>query len=121
MSPTALPAARAATPAVVGPLLSREDWIRRAERDRARFAKGRGGRYAIQLELACELPTLADAWKRDQPAGRMWLLTTPYRGRTCFRVLWGHYATKAEAVRAKATVPDFFVTPENHPAVVALR
>jgi hypothetical protein len=100
---------------------SREEWIRRAERDRARYSAGRGSRYTIQLELACELPTLSDAWKRDQPAGTMWLLTTPYRGRVCFRVLWGHFATKAEAVRAKATIPGFFVTPENHPAVVSVR
>ena len=120
--PTVVPTSRptvAPLPTAAATGLSREDWLRRAERDRARIGR-RGPRYAIQLELACELPTLEDAWKRDQPAGTMWLLASPFRGRTCFRVLWGRYATIEEARRAKPGVPAFFVTSDNHPAVVSV-
>ena len=99
---------------------SRADWLRRAERDRQLLSKRRDVRYAVQLELACELETLEKAWKWDKPAGTMWLLTTSYRGQTCFRVLWGRYATLAQAKAAKERVPGFFTAPGSRPAVVSV-
>jgi septal ring-binding cell division protein DamX len=78
-------------------------------------------RYSVQLELACEVETLQKAWSWDKPAGTMWILPTQYRGRTCFRVLWGHYATIAQAQAAKARVPSFFLAPNNRPTVVSVR
>jgi len=78
-------------------------------------------RFAVQLELACEVPSLADAFQHDRPAGSMWLLATPYQGRTCFRVLWGRYSSREEASRGLARAPSFFSTPRNHPAVVPVR
>ena len=130
----ALPAAKpptrapAATPAPTPqPAISgtgegaRGEWIRRAERDRQALSKRSSARYAVQLELACEIETLEKAWAWDKPAGTMWLLTTPYRGRTCFRVLWGHYATLAQAQAARAKIPSFFVVPGNRPVAVSVR
>ncbi len=100
---------------------TRADWIARAERDRKSLAKRRNARFAVQLELACELPTLEKAWTWDKPAGTIWLLTTSYRGRTCFRVLWGRFAGLPEAREAKARVPAFFASGGNHPVIVSLR
>jgi hypothetical protein len=82
--------------------------------------KRRDVRYAVQLELACELPTLEKAWNWDNPPGTMWLLTAPYRGRTCFRVLWGRYTGLPEAREARTRVPDFFMAPGNRPIVVSV-
>jgi hypothetical protein len=118
-SPVASPSAGPAPAPVAG--AARADWIRRAERDREALARRRGARYSVQLELACELETLEKAWSWDKPAGTMWLLTTQYRGRTCFRVLWGHYATIAQAQAARARVPGFFVASGNRPTVVSVR
>jgi septal ring-binding cell division protein DamX len=78
-------------------------------------------RYAIQLELACEVPSLAEAWKHDRPAGSMWLLTTRHGTRDCFRVLWGRYPSLDAAKAAKASAPAFFSTAANRPAVVSVR
>ena len=100
--------------------LTREDWIRRAERDKRSIAKRRV-RYSVQLELACELPTLENALNWDRPPGTIWFVPSPYRGRTCFRVLWGRYGSLAEARAAKARVPEFFTGPGNRPAVVSIR
>ncbi len=100
---------------------ARREWVQRAERDRRRLAAEPVTHFAIQLELACEVPSLAEAWKHDQPAGSMWLLVTPHGGRDCFRVLWGRYRTREAAIQAKAGIPSFFVTPSNRPAVVAVR
>ena len=85
------------------------------------MSRRRDVRYSVQLELACELPTLEKAWGSDKPRGTMWLLTTSYRGRTCFRVMWGRYGTLAEARAAKSRVPAFFTAPPNRPTVVSVR
>jgi hypothetical protein len=120
---TAAPARPVPTvrPAVAPAGPERRPWLDRAESDRHRLASEPGTRYAVQLLLACEVPTLADAWKHDQPAGSLWLQTTDHQGRTCFRVFWGRFATAEEARRAKERVPGHFVTPSNRPAVVAVR
>ena len=108
--------ADAPTPPSTG---SRQYWINRAARDENRFAGGRK-RYAIQLELACEVGSLVDAFRHDR-GGNMWVVTTPFQAKTCFRVLWGHYATPEAGRRALAGAPAFFSTPRNHPAVTAVR
>ena len=100
---------------------TREDWIARAERDKRDLARRRGVRYAIQLELACEAETLQKAWNWDRPAGTIWLLTTSFRGRTCFRVLWGRYGSLAQAREARTRVPEFFTAPGNRPTIVSVR
>jgi hypothetical protein len=99
----------------------RQAWLDRAERDRGKAAADRRARYTIQLELACEVESLVDAWKHDRPAGSMWVLATPFRGKTCFRVLWGRYQTREGAARALAGAPAFFSTPRNRPVVVPIR
>lgn len=101
--------------------LSREAWVRRAERDRRRLASQPTVRYAIQLELACEGASLSQAWKHDRPAGSLWLLPTTHGGRACFRVLWGRYGSLQAARAAKSGIPGFFSTAVNHPAVVSVR
>ena len=100
---------------------TREDWIARAERDKRDLAKRRGVRYAVQLELACEVETLQKAWNWDRPSGTLWLLTTSFHGRTCFRVLWGRYGSLAQAREARTRVPEFFTAPGNRPTIVSVR
>lgn len=94
--------------------------MRRAERDRRRLDSDRHARYAIQLELVCEVPSLQEAWRHDRGQA-MWLLPAAHGGRDCFRVFWGRYPTLEAARRAKAGVPSYFVTARNRPAVVAVR
>ena len=117
---TAPPGVASAPPARAVPS-TRQSWLDRAERDRRRAGADRKAQFTIQLELACEIPSLVDAWKHDRPAGTMWVLTTPYNGQTCFRVLWGRYPTREAARRALSGVPRFFSTPRNHPVVTAIR
>jgi septal ring-binding cell division protein DamX len=98
----------------------RRGWLELADRDRRALARSRRTHYTIQLELVCELPSLEEAWNYER--GRsMWLLVSTHRGRECFRVLWGRYATLEAARSAKASVPRFFFTPTNQPTVVSTR
>lgn len=108
----------AAPPAGSG---TRQAWLDRAARDRQRLGADRKAQYTIQLELACEIPSLVEAWKYDRPAGTMWILTTPFDGQTCFRVLWGRYPTREAARRALSGIPSFFSTPRNRPVVTSIR
>jgi len=117
-APAPAPAASTAAPTASG---SRGEWLTRAARDKKRLAAEPSVRYAIQLELACEVPSLAEAWKHDRPAGSMWLLTTRHGARDCFRVLWGRYPSLDAAKAAKASAPAFFSTGANRPAVVSVR
>jgi septal ring-binding cell division protein DamX len=99
----------------------RSTWLERARQDRRRILADKKTRYAIQLELVCETPSLAEAWKHDKPAGTLWLLSETHRGKECFRVLWGRYGSIDEAKRAKSGIPAYFVTSSNRPAVVGVR
>lgn len=126
----ALAPTRASAPLPIGPTASavreteregsRAYWLDRASRDRKRAGADRKAHFTIQLELACEVGSLIDAWKHDRPAGTMWLLATPFQGRTCFRVLWGRYPNRDAARRALSSVPAFFATPRNRPIVTAI-
>jgi septal ring-binding cell division protein DamX len=68
--------------------------------------------------LACEIPSLSNAFQHDRPAGTMWLLPREHRGRPCFRVLWGRYPTLAAATAAQESVPGHFRQGANRPAVI---
>ncbi len=96
-------------------------WADRAARDAKRWKSDRKARYTIQLELACEVSSLVEAWKHDRPAGTMWVLATTFQGRPCFRVLWGRYGSREAAHQALAGAPAFFTTPRNRPVVTAVR
>jgi septal ring-binding cell division protein DamX len=121
--PTAIPppaiAVATAVPARPAALDLRH-WIERAQGDLRAARVDRGARYAIQVELVCELASLDEAWRYDR-GGALWLLTADYRGQRCFRVFWGKYATLEEARAAKSSVPKFFFTPTNQPTVVSTR
>lgn len=98
----------------------RRQWLDRAARDREALAGDRGARYTIQLELVCELPSLAEAFRYDR-GKTMQLLVSDYRGRECFRILWGRFSTLNQAIAARTSAPRFFFTPTNHPVVVSTR
>jgi hypothetical protein len=119
-APAPAPASEPA-PVAAGAEGSRQHWLDRAARDAKRLAEDRKTHYAIQLELACEASSLTEAFQHDRPAGSMWVLTTSFEGKTCFRVLWGRYATIEAARRALSGSPRFFSTPKNHPAVTGVR
>ena len=120
-APTASPRQASAAAGSTARPRNRQGWLDRAERDQKSAAADRDARFAIQLELACEVPSLTEAWAHDRPAGKMWVVPTSYRGRTCFRVLWGRYPTREAAESGLAGAPGFFSTSRNHPMVVGLK
>jgi septal ring-binding cell division protein DamX len=60
------------------------------------------GEYAVQFELVCETASLTKALAAGD---KVWFTPLTYKGRHCYRVYWGHYATAAEASRAVGEIP----------------
>jgi len=120
--PTAVRVPAPAPPAeVAATSTARQPWLDRAARDQKRLAGETKTKYAVQLELVCETQSLVDAFKHDRPSGTMWISTTDFHGRPCFKVLWGRYPSLEAAKRAQGRTPAFFSTQHNRPAVVAVR
>jgi hypothetical protein len=119
-TPTAAPRRPTSAPARAASGRTRAEWLALAERDRLLLQQQPHALFSIQLELVCELPSLTEAWRFDR-RGEMWLAPAEHGGRPCFRVFWGRYLDLDSARRAKSSVPRFFFTPTNHPAVVSTR
>jgi DamX protein len=67
------------------------------------FAAQATGNYTVQFELVCET---ASVTKAIQAGGNgVWFVPTSYRGRGCYRVFYGKFATRDEAQRAIASIP----------------
>lgn len=99
---------------------STRHWRDLAEAGRRKFDHPGRHRYAIQLELACEPGTLEKAFAADRGSNRIWLAPYSFRGRPCYRVLWGRFADLSSAKSAKRDIPAMFSGDGNRPAIVAL-
>ena len=61
------------------------------------------GTYTVQFELVCETASITKAMNAGRSA--VWWLPVTYHGRPCYRVFWGRFATREEAVKAAAEIP----------------
>ena len=111
-APKAPPEASARRPAA--------PWKRTLAASRRAFEHPGGFAYAIQLELACEESTVTKAVHADPSGRQIWIVPYDFRGRSCYRVLWGRYKTLPKARDAKTSVPAMFLRGGNRPAVIAL-
>jgi hypothetical protein len=97
-----------------------EKWAQLAEAGRREMEHPGTHRYSIQLELACESSTLEKAFTADPGRRHLWIAPYSFRGRRCYRVLWGKFADLASARGARGAVPALFARDGNRPTVVAL-
>jgi septal ring-binding cell division protein DamX len=78
------------------------------------FAATSAARYTVQVAIVCETASVTRALQAG--ASSVWFVPITYRGRSCYRVFWGHFATRDEAQRAISSVPD--VLRSSGPVVV---
>ena len=71
-------------------------------------AVGRARGYSLQLEIVCQDSSVREGFGQASGRSEYFILPFTYRGRPCYRVLWGVYDSRAEAQRAAAGVPAFF-------------
>jgi hypothetical protein len=110
-APRSAPAAKAGAEA---------KWTSLGEAGRREFEHPGKHRYSVQLELACEDSTLEKAFAADPGRSHIWISPYAFRGRRCYRVLWGRYADLGAARTARGSVPAVFSKDGNRPTVVAL-
>lgn len=80
----------------------------------------RGDRYAIQLELDCQVASLADAWRNGGKDRSVIFLPKALKGRACYVVLWGLYPSEAAASAQIPSVPRTLVEAGAKPRVVRI-
>lgn len=80
------------------------------------FASQAKGDLTLPLEVVCETASLTTA---IQAGGeKVWFVPFAYRGRSCYRVFWGHYPSESIARRAIGEVPGELRGPSQ---LVAIR
>ncbi len=116
--PTATPAVVAPTPAPKpvpaaaasgdGHALLRQGAFPEAARSfAASLAPGARGRFSQQLLTACAPETIAKA-VQAVTADELFILPVAFQGRSCYRLCWGVYDSRAAAEAARASVPEYF-------------
>jgi septal ring-binding cell division protein DamX len=83
----------------------------------ARQSAAAAAGYAIQFELVCETASLSKAIAAG--GDKVWFTPTTYKGRSCYRVYWGHYNSAAEAQAATGEIPASLR--ESTPTVVRVK
>jgi hypothetical protein len=68
------------------------------------FAADKSGNFTVQFELVCEPASITKALREG--SSNVWFLPISYRGRSCYRVFWGRYATQQAAQNAIASIPQ---------------
>ena len=74
------------------------------------------GSYTVQFELVCETSSITKAMETGRSS--VWWAPVQFRGRPCYRVFWGRFATREEAMKAAAEIPEALHGSE--PAVVKI-
>jgi septal ring-binding cell division protein DamX len=67
------------------------------------FAAKPEGNFTVQVQILCDPANVEKAMR--QGGGNVWFVPQTIKGRSCYRVFYGRFATREEATRAMATVP----------------
>jgi len=77
--------------------------------------------YSLKLEVDCADESLSTAFQQGNFDRRMFILPKDIRGKNCFIVFWGLFATKMEAIKAISSIPDFFNKQATKPELVVIK
>jgi cytoskeletal protein RodZ len=107
--PAAQPAATAPLPAVV-PRAGAADSTRMDQMARE-FAANPQGNFTVQIQILCDPANVEKAMR--QGGGQVWFVPQTIKGRSCYRVFYGRYATRDEASAALGRVPSGLRDPNS--------
>lgn len=80
------------------------------------FAAAPSGKFTVQFEIVCDPSNITKALRTG--GTNVWFLPISLKGRACYRVFWGHYATRDAAERGIREIPPSLR--ETKPAVVSV-
>jgi septal ring-binding cell division protein DamX len=67
------------------------------------FAANPQGNFTVQIQILCDPGNVEKAMR--QGGGHVWFVPQSIKGRSCYRINYGRFATRQEATQAMATVP----------------
>jgi septal ring-binding cell division protein DamX len=67
------------------------------------FAANPQGNFTVQVQILCTPSNVEQAMR--QGGGQIWFVPQSIKGRSCYRVLYGHYQTREEATVGLSRVP----------------
>ncbi|HEX8169457.1 MAG TPA: DUF4388 domain-containing protein [Thermoanaerobaculia bacterium] len=67
------------------------------------YAANPNGNFTVQIQILCEAANITKAMRDG--GGNVWFVPQKLGTRSCYRVYWGRYATRAEAQAAMAQIP----------------
>lgn len=88
-------------------LLSQGMYDEAAKAFKKEFLQKSGG-YTIALMIACERDTITKALNESGNSKMLIIFPFTFKGRNCFRVLWGYYRSKEEAEKDYYNIPETF-------------
>lgn len=71
------------------------------------YSSKKGG-YTIALMIACEKETIEKSYAGAGQSPDFIIFPHNFKGRGCYRVIWGYYQTKGEAEAAFSKLPELF-------------
>jgi hypothetical protein len=83
------------------------------------LAPGARGRFSQQLLTACSTDTIAKA-VQAVPEEELFILPVTFQGRSCYRLCWGVYDSRAAAEAARRSVPAYFTQAGTTPRLSPL-
>jgi septal ring-binding cell division protein DamX len=75
-------------------------------------------RYAIQIAIFCEVSSIKRSWEESKENSLFYVVSSPFKGRPCYRACWGVYESRSEAERAHAAMPRYFRELKHKPQIV---
>ena len=64
--------------------------------------------YSLQLEIICQENSIRTGLSHAGGSDDYFVLPYSFRGRPCYRAMWGRFSSKQAARNAFASVPQFF-------------
>jgi hypothetical protein len=120
--PAATPPPRAASAQGAGDghaLLKQGSFPEAARSFASSLAPGSRGRFSQQLLTACSTDTIAKA-VQAVPENDLFILPVTFQGRSCYRLCWGVYDTRAAAEAGRRSVPAYFTQGGTNPRLSPL-
>lgn len=76
--------------------------------------------YTIQLLLACQVETLAEAFKHAEAPEQFYYIPWHHNGRECFKVCMGLFKSIGQAEKNRHQIPKHFSKGGNNPIVISV-
>ncbi len=85
----------------------RGDYENASKAFRSLYSSKKGG-FTIAIMLACEKDTITKAFAESNNSKDLLIFPYSFKGKNCFRVLWGYYRSREEAETAFNSIPKVF-------------